>query len=258
MLGPVLTVDSPLVAMLAAQSFDWVMIDMEHSPFSAAQMTHMVHSVVAASQGQCLPVVRIPSHNVEWVKWALDSGAAGIVIPMVNNAGEMKRILDHAIYPPHGKRSFGPFQAPFGRQLKVHPTGFAEYYDSAQDNGVAVLPIIESVEGLQNADEILQMDGVAGAFIGPYDLRLSMGLPGGLDGAESSFNNALRKICAIGKRYGKMIGSMGIGAELAVRRADMGMTFLLTTVDYNVLSSGFTEARTEIEQALGRGQPKLT
>lgn len=243
--------------MLASQSFDWVMIDMEHSPLTAEQMTHMVHSVVATSNGTCLPVVRIPSHSVEWVKWALDSGAAGIIIPMVNNAAEMRKILEHALYPPSGKRSFGPFMAPFGRQLEA-ATGMAAYYDMAQAEGVAILPIIESAEGVRNADEILGLPGVAGAFVGPYDLRLSMGLPGGIDGPEQTFDDALQTICSAGKRHGKMIGSMGVGPALAKRRADLGMTFLLTTVDYSVLVAGFAAARRDVEQALRGRQAMLS
>jgi 2-keto-3-deoxy-L-rhamnonate aldolase RhmA len=237
-----------MVAMLASQHFDWVMIDMEHSPLGPEKMTHMVHSVVAASEGQCLPVVRVPSHDVEWIKWALDSGAAGVVIPMVSNAAEMKRILDHAIYPPGGRRSFGPFNAPFGQRLHA-ATGFGEYYDHARAGGVVVLPIIESAEGVKNAEEILELEGVSGSFIGPHDLRLSMGLPGGLDGSEPEFGEALQRVCDAGKKYSKMIGSMGVGADVAKKRADMGMTFLLTTVDYSVLVAGFAAAKKEIEQA---------
>lgn len=257
LLGAVLAVGSPMAAMLASQHFDWVMIDMEHSPLGAEKMTQMVHSVVAASEGQCLAVVRVPSHDVEWIKWALDSGAAGIIIPMVSNAAEMKRILDHAIYPPGGRRSFGPFNAPFGRRLQA-ATGFGEYYDHARaPGGVAVLPIIESAEGVQNAEEILGLEGVSGSFIGPYDLRLSMGLPGGIDGSETEFGIALQSVCDAGKKYRKMIGTMGVGADLAKKRADMGMTFLLTTVDYSVLVAGFAAAKKEVEQAFRAPQAML-
>ncbi|KIW75480.1 hypothetical protein Z517_10221 [Fonsecaea pedrosoi CBS 271.37] len=248
LLGTVLTVQSPIVAMLAAQTFDFVMIDMEHAPMSAEQMTYMVHSVVAASKGNCLAIVRVPSHDVEWVKWALDSGAAGIIIPMVNNAAEMERIISHAIYPPRGKRSFGPFNAPFGRQL--HGTQFGTYYDMAQDDGVAILPIIESAEGIQNADAILAVPGVSGTFIGPYDLRLSLGLPGGVDGPEPEFTQALSGVLAAAQKHGKVVGSMATTPEMIATRAGLGMTFLLATLDYSVLVAGFTEAAEQGKEAL--------
>ena len=136
----------------------------------------------AASAGRCLPIIRVPSHDVSYIKWALDSGAAGIIIPMVNTAAEMKAIVDRAVYPPVGSRSFGPFNAPFA---SLDPRdGFAEYYQRAREGGVAVLPIIESSEGVRNCEEILATEGVTGCFIGPYDLRLSLGVPGGIDGPE--------------------------------------------------------------------------
>jgi 2-keto-3-deoxy-L-rhamnonate aldolase RhmA len=234
--------------MLAAQAFDFVMIDMEHAPMSAEQMTHMVHGVVAASKGICRPIVRVPSHDVEWCKWALDSGAAGIIIPMVNNAAEMESIISHSIYPPRGKRSFGPFNAAFGRQLLG--TEFGSYYDMAQNGGVAILPIIESAEGLANAEAIMAVRGVSGAFIGPYDLRLSLGLPGGVDGPEPEFQNALSTIVDAATKHGKVVGSMATSPEMVRRRTERGMTFLLVTLDYNVLVSGFASAVKDAKEAI--------
>lgn len=255
LVGTVLTVSSPIVAMLAAQTFDFVMIDMEHAPMSAEQMTHLVHSVVAASDGNCLAMVRVPSHDVEWVKWALDSGAAGIIIPMVNNSNEMEAIISHSLYPPAGKRSFGPFNAPFGRQLLG--TQFGEYYSTVQDDGVAIIPIIESAEGIENIESILAINGVSGAFIGPYDLRLSLGLPGGVDGPESEFHQALSKVCDVATEKGKIVGSMGTSPESLKTRSELGMTFFLATLDYNVLIEGFNSAFKGARQVLVASNEKL-
>jgi 4-hydroxy-2-oxoheptanedioate aldolase len=241
LLGTVMSIPSPMVSRVAAGIFDWVMIDMEHSPLSASEMTQMVHAIANTSNGSCIPIVRIPAHTVEWVKWALDSGAGGIVIPMVNNAAEVEKIIEHAIYPPRGKRSYGPANAPFGMQL---PAGdMAAYYKKAQAREIAILPMIESAEGLRNAEEIIKVDGVSGIFVGPYDLRLSMNLPGGSDGPEPSFDQALRKICDIGKRLGKPIGSMGVGELVARKRTAIGMDFLLVTLDFGALASGFESAK---------------
>lgn len=165
-MGSVLTFPSTIAAKLAARSgLQWVMIDMEHSPHTAGQATEICHAVLTASQGACLPIIRIPSHGVEWIKWALDSGAAGIIIPMVNTADEMKAIINKALYPPHGARSWGPFHAPFG---SLDPSvGFPEYYQRAQSGQIAILPIIESREGVENAEAIMSVEGVTGVFVGP-------------------------------------------------------------------------------------------
>jgi 4-hydroxy-2-oxoheptanedioate aldolase len=243
-LGSVLTFPTTIAAKLAARSgLQWVLIDMEHSPHSAAQATEMCHAVLTASQGACLPIIRVPSHGVEWIKWALDSGAAGIVIPMVNTAEEMQAIINKALYPPRGARSWGPFHAPFG---SLDPkVGFPEYYQRAQSRDIAILPIIESREGAENVEEIMSIDGVTGVFIGPSDLRLSMGgvpsgpIPSTNEKVENEWNGAMDKIVATGKNLGKVVGSMGIGAEFCRKQTERGMDFLLASIDYNALVSGY-------------------
>jgi 4-hydroxy-2-oxoheptanedioate aldolase len=258
-MGSVLTFPSSITAKLAARSgLQWVLIDMEHSPHTAGQATDMCHAVLTASQGACLPIIRIPSHGVEWIKWALDSGAAGIVIPMVNTAEEMKAIINKSLYPPHGARSWGPFHAPFG---SLDPkVGFPEYYERAQSRQIAILPIIESREGVENVEAIMSVDGVTGVFVGPSDLRLSLGgVPGGPipssnEKVESDWNGAMDKVVATGKKLGKVVGSMGVGEEFCLKQTERGMDFLLVTIDYNALNSGYkldmANARRGIERAL--------
>jgi 4-hydroxy-2-oxoheptanedioate aldolase len=250
-LGSVLTFPSTITAKLAARSgLQWVLIDMEHSPHSAAQATDMCHVVLAASQGACLPIIRVPSHGVEWIKWALDSGAAGIVVPMVNTAEEMEAIINKALYPPRGARSWGPFHAPFG---SLDPkVGFPEYYQRAQSREIAILPIIESREGAENVEAIMSVDGVTGVFIGPSDLRLSMGgvptgpIPSSNEQVEKDWNGAMDKVVATAKRLGKVVGSMGMGAEFCRKQTERGMDFLVSSIDYNALASGY---RINIENA---------
>lgn len=248
LIGAILTFDSPLVAQMAAQMFDWVFIDMEHSPLTAIAATQLVHTVTATSKGACLPIVRVPSHGVEWIKWALDSGAAGIIIPMVNNPEEMEAIIQRAIYPPRGQRSFGPLNATFGTGL--HPSDLKGYYERAQRRDVAILPIIESAEGLKNAEAILGVDGVSGTFIGPYDLRLSLGLPGGVDGTEAEFTGALEKICAAAAKTGKHVGSMAVGEGVIKKRMENGMKWLAVTIDAQILMGGLLNVKATADAAV--------
>ncbi|KAK3724826.1 hypothetical protein LTR37_000874 [Vermiconidia calcicola] len=237
--GTVLTIASDVIAYLAGQADgDFVMIDMEHAPLTMDVVTRMVHAYAASSRGNRFPLVRIPSHGVEWVKWALDSGAAGVIVPMVGNAAEMKAIIDRAVYPPGGRRSFGPLYAPF-----AHPEGAASgmggYFERAKRGEIALLPMIESKEGLQNAEEILSLEHVSGVFIGPADLRLSIGLPPAIAGEEPQFLDALRRITNAAKKHGKVVGCMGMGEQAAMERAAEGMDFLLSTFDNGAMVTGF-------------------
>ena len=90
-----------ITAKLAARAgFQWIIIDMEHWPFTPEQATQLVHAVIAAFQGACSPLIRVPSHGTEWIKWTLDSGTAGTIVPVVHNAAEMEDII-----PSCGKNS---------------------------------------------------------------------------------------------------------------------------------------------------------
>jgi 2-keto-3-deoxy-L-rhamnonate aldolase RhmA len=183
LLGSFLIFNIPYAAQLLARcGFDWLMIDMEHSPLSAQEATNMVHATVSASQGSCIPIVRVPSHGVEWIKWALDSGADGNIIPMVNNKEEMDLIIKRVIYPPGGARSSGPFRTPFAN---LDPASTMADYRTQTVKDTAILPMIESVEGVQNAEAIMSTENINGVFIGPVDLRSSMGFHGP-DGDENN------------------------------------------------------------------------
>lgn len=161
-----------------------------------------------------------------------------MIVPMVGNKREMEAIIDRAIYPPHGRRSFGPFSAAFA--APDGPSGgMGAYFQRAKRGDIALLPMIESKEGVENADEILSMDAVSGVFIGPVDLRLSLGLPPAMDGTEPEFVDALKKIVSVAKKHGKIVGSVGIGETIAQRRAAEDMDFLLSTFDNGAMASGF-------------------
>jgi 2-dehydro-3-deoxyglucarate aldolase/4-hydroxy-2-oxoheptanedioate aldolase len=253
LVGTVLTIPHPFIAQLAGQApGEFVMIDMEHAPMTIDIVTQMVSAYVTSSQGTKYPLVRIPSHGVEWVKWAMDSGAAGIIVPMVNNASEMKAIIDKAIYPPGGRRSFGPIVAPFADPNGAG-AGMGAYFARAKAGGVALLPMIESREGVENAEEILSMEHVTGTFLGPADLRLSLGMGPAIDGTESEFLDAMGKVVAAAKKHGKVVGTMGMGEEVAKKRAAEGMDFLLSTFDNGAMVGGFARelaaARKGVEAA---------
>lgn len=245
-IGAAVSVGSTLCAQVVARAgFDWTLIDMEHAPTSPREATNITHAVVAASGGSCLPIIRTPSHGVEWIKWALDSGARGVIIPMVTSAKECEDIIQRAVYPPLGQRSFGPFLAPYAR---TEPTSDVAGYLKEAKN-LAIMPMIESVEAVQNAEAILNVKGVTGCFIGPYDLRQSLGLAGG-DGEEPSYIKALEVVLSIGRRLGLHIGTVAVSEAAAKRKTEMGFTFLLTGQDANFLAAGAKASWQQVRQGV--------
>jgi len=259
LVGTILTMPSITVAQLVGQSdSDVVMIDMEHAPQSMEVVTQMVHAYAAASRGRGFPLIRIPSHGVEWIKWALDSGSAGIVVPMVNDVGEMKAIIDRALYPPHGRRSFGPIAAPY-----AHPDGpkaeggQAGYFERARNGSIALLPMIESKEGLQNVEAIVSLEGVSGVLVGPADLRLSLGLPVGIDGPEPEFADALKTIVGAATKHGKVVGIVALGEDAIRKRAAEGFEYILSAFDAGSLMSGLASELAMAKRGVEAGTAKL-
>ncbi len=251
-LGIFITFNTEYAAQLTSSSgYDFVIIDMEHTPVSALEATHLVHAVGAASKGTCAPLVRVPSHGVEWIKWGLDSGAAGIIVPMVNSGDEAKQIVQKACYPPLGQRSFGPMHAPFAHPDTDRTPG--EYFAKTA-KGVAIFPMIESAKGVQNAEQILGTEGISGVFIGPFDLRVSLGLPGG-DGSESAFEEALKTIVAAAKKLNKPVGIYTPSKEALDRNLKLGFEFFAYQGDSTLLAKA---AKASVEEARSViGNPKL-
>jgi 2-keto-3-deoxy-L-rhamnonate aldolase RhmA len=235
LLGAFISLNTPYAAQIMARcGFDWLLIDMEHSPLSAHAANDMVHATIAASLGTCVPVIRVPSQGVEWIKWALDSGCSAIIVPMVNNKAEVDLVVKYARYPPLGQRSSGPFRTPYA-DLSETSNSFARYRREVAE-GVAILAMIESVEGVENAEAIMSTQGVSGVFIGPVDLRSSMEFDGS-DGDEEVYLSALRKILAIAKGLGIPVGILGSQENLE-RQVQMGFDFFLLAGDAGLLAKG--------------------
>jgi len=153
----------------------------------------------------------------------------------------MEGIIQSAVYPPVEQRSFGPTLAAFA---DFDPAATNMMYFKETSKELAVIPMIESTEGLENA-EIISVLGVTAVFIGPVDLRLSMGLAGG-DGTEEVFLQALQKVLKIAKRLGKPIGTFASDGEVCRKRTDEGFDFIMvrfqfkfsSIVSYKILGPG--------------------
>src|SRR5258706_9789212 len=120
----------PSARIMARLGFDWLVVDMEHTAHNPVLMADMVATI--ADAGTSTPIVRIPGNGVEWYKWALDAGAWGIIVPMVNTREEAQRVVEYAKYPPPGSRSIGGAFGPSGVGLTHRP----EYARGANDRKI--------------------------------------------------------------------------------------------------------------------------
>ena len=163
--------DPALTEMMAAAGFDWLCIDLEHTTTSITQAGELIR--IGSLAGVPM-LVRLSGHGPEQIKRVLDAGAQGIIAPMVTTPGEAARIVEAASYPPAGTRGVGLARA------QSYGTGFDEYLKGPARN-IVVIAQIEHIDAVQNLGAILDVDGIDGFFVGPYDLSASLGRPGDLE-----------------------------------------------------------------------------
>lgn len=218
LIGTFITLPSPEVGeLLAGAGFDWLFLDMEHAPFSVRDIQHIVR---AASPCPC--VVRTPSADDVWIKKALDTGTAGIIIPHVNSAETAVQIVRSAKYPPLGTRSAGISRA------QGYGSRFQEYLATANDQ-IAVILQIEEVGGVSQIDSIVRVPGVDAVFVGPYDLSGSLGKPGRVDDKDVMEEiEKLRKAC---RSASIPIGVFGVNADAVMPYIDRGFTLIAAGSD---------------------------
>jgi 2-keto-3-deoxy-L-rhamnonate aldolase RhmA len=180
---------------LVRSGVDFMGIDIEHSTISLEQSQRIIAASQAAGAA-CLP--RIASHNEEDIKRLLDSGADGIIVPMVSNPEEVEALAAWCKYPPLGRRSFGVARA------QGYGLDFDDYVASWNDSSMLIIQI-ESVAGVENIDAMLAFDAVDGVMVGPFDLSGSLGVPGQLD--HPKVKTAAQKVIDACARAGRACGT---------------------------------------------------
>jgi len=154
---------------LAAAGADFVVIDREHGPIGLETM----HAMIAATAGTtCAPLVRVNSIDEAETKAALDAGAEGIVFPLVRTADDAERCVSYVNYPPMGVRGFGPFVT-----HSRHQTTLFDYGETVGSMITCGL-LLETVEAVENVDEILEVPGVDFVVPAQFDLSTALGVSG--------------------------------------------------------------------------------
>ena len=156
--------------VFALAGFEWIVVDTEHSAISVSEMLQLL---IAIEQRGAMGLVRLAGIDPIQAKAALDSGAAGVIVPMVNTRADAELAVAMSRYPPLGKRGVG-----LARAQNFGDT-FDDYVRTANDDSLLIVQI-EHKDGIANIDEIVSVPGIDGTFIGPYDLSMSLGVPGQL------------------------------------------------------------------------------
>ncbi len=219
----------------------WIGIDCEHSDIDLAKMTEVMRAIYGRGT---LPLVRVKTNDTLAIRQALDMGAAGVIVPMVESAEEAKKAVCSALYPPEGVRGFGYCRANgWGR-------GFDRYAATFNREAI-VVAMIETKAGVEHIDEILSVGGIDGVFIGPYDLSGSLGVTGQTE--HPLVTEACAKVAAACKRAGKSAGKhIVLPRPERIKEAIMqGYTFLALGADIVFLAEGIETALNHAKQEDG-------
>lgn len=185
----------------------------------------MHESVTAIAACGVSPLVRIAANEPWMVKRALDAGAHGIMVPLLQTAAEAKRLVSSAKFPPKGMRGFG---SPFAQTAFPGITTAAEYLQQANDTLLTIVQI-ETKEALANIDEIAAVDGVDVLFVGPFDLGNNIGRPYVDAKPHEELATAIAKVREAASKAGKYSGIYCTSGTQAREYADTGFQMVSHT-----------------------------
>ena len=241
------TVSSTDVAVaeaMAGSALDFIMLDTEHSPIGP----EMVQTLVMAAHGAGTPVlVRVGGLEPIRLMQPLDVGAAGVIVPRVRNADEVRWVVEHTRYPPVGLRGFGPRRAGgYGRTT-------AEYVAGSSDN-VGVVVQIETADAVANLAEIASVPGLDGLLVGPNDLSAALGVPGQTDGAL--VRDVMRQVVEVCQDAGLAAGTATMPATGEVQRVQrFGWTFVVAGVDLFYMVDALDSFLADVTEAFAESEP---
>ena len=218
---------------IACAPFDFVVIDTEHQAIG----TDLMASAVASAQGAGLaPLVRICEISRRAVLHPLDTGAAGLIVPAVKTAEEVRQLVAYAKFAPLGNRGYQPTRdCRWGSSSSFSPVSYME----EANRKTLLIPQCETRECLEHIEEIASIDGVDGIFIGPLDLSIALGCPLQLDSPVMA--HAIERILKACRDNGKMSMIFAGDAAAARKLIEQGVDSVAVGADIFLLIHAYQE-----------------
>jgi 4-hydroxy-2-oxoheptanedioate aldolase len=236
-LGLWMTVPGSIGAeIFAGAGVDYVCVDQQHGVIDYDSMVPMFQAIRAEGTA---PITRVLSNDPFLIMKALDAGAWGVIVPLVNDAEDAARAVSACRYPPRGIRSYGPVRA-------ARVIGSRDPEELGGE--VLCLVMVETREALERVEEIASTPGVDGIYIGPSDLALSLGLPPTLDVTEDAHVEAVNRIREACHRNGIAAGIHAASGEWARKHTEAGFDIVTVATDAALLRAA---ALRELDVARG-------
>jgi 4-hydroxy-2-oxoheptanedioate aldolase len=237
LLGAGIYSGSPEIVEYACQGMDWIWLDAQHSH---ADWQTLIHVVRAAHWIGVPVLVRTWTHDGGTIERLLDTGAEGIIVPMVDTPEQARAVVERCYYPPEGKRSFGAV-----RPERIEPD------TAAWNRRIVTVMQIESPEGVANAEEIARVPGVDALHVGGRDLALRLGRPATEYSMASVVNEELSEVAEACRRAGKAAAVIAFTPEIMRGCIGQGYRLILAGMDVDRLSEDYRRMREAFRRMTG-------
>jgi 2-keto-3-deoxy-L-rhamnonate aldolase RhmA len=223
--------------MLAACDLDFVIFDMEHGRCDIGLLAEMIASCRGSN---IVPLARVPDVDFAPLSRALDLGARGVMVPRVETRKQAEEIVSQLRYAPEGKRGVA-----LGIAHDLYRAGSPEFFAKANEE-TAVILLLETAKAFENLDEIISVPGVDIAWVGHYDLTVSMGIPTQFD--HPRFLAAMDEFVSVCRRHGVAPGFLPPSPEAAVHWIAKGFRVISLGSDIGVFLDGMRKFRAHVSQ----------
>lgn len=239
LLGSLVEIAAPeMVEILGVAGMDFAVIDCEHGALSPETVAEMIR---AACSTEIAPVVRVRENAPGAILEALDLGATGLHIPQIGSRAQAEAAVRATRYAPSGERGFNPFirAASYGAES-------IEELRRAGDSDTLIVLHIEADQAVGLAEEILSVPGVDVAFVGPYDLSMTLGIPGQV--THERVRRAMRAVNEAAQRHGVVLGAFAQSIDHARIWLDEGVRYLAYGVDAAIFLRAACEIRRQVDE----------
>ena len=217
---------------LGYTGLDFVIVDTEHGPFDTETAMNLIR---AAENVRLTPLMRIADVSHKEIQRAADIGAKGLIVPCLRTMDEMKSLVNLAKFSPVGNRGFIKGRG-CGFGYKEWAKDIREFMETSNEQ-LLVLPQCETVECLNIIEDVVEIEGIDGIFIGPFDLSIAMGIPAQFD--HPDFTAAIERILRACKKASKLTFIFTGNLADAKKYMEKGFDGIAHTIDSTVLIEGY-------------------
>ena len=218
-----------VIGVISKSGLDFVIVDMEHGTMDYTTTQQMV---VSAQSEKCDAIIRTPRNDESDILKSLDIGSDGIIVPHVNTIEDVEKCISYSKYPPIGNRGYTPYTRSGGYYSKID-------YKVKENEKSFVGIIIESGEGLDNIESIVDNEHIDMVYIGTYDISASLGCS--VD--DKKVSDELERCTKIVRNAGKSVGCLFHDQKELNFFKDIGINLLVYGVDSGILYNGFSQIK---------------